>query len=216
MEEPKKQLTLGEFAEILRKFRDDHGVPGDAKVVLDDNTDDDEYVVGLESCRSIYEHLAVDHSAEDTWAKDLDWLINECGEAREKIYDGWRGGSYHMGRDTPIWVAPNGDPTRRALVGATLRKGLLPEHDDWSVVLDTKQLEMGSPLAADPMFAKKLNMAYYLTGWEWDEFTNFDKELSPDQEERVRKALAVQREVAEELMKEIGEEWMPYWWTDDD
>lgn len=64
------------------------------------------------SYRGYYDHLALGwtdkHEGPGHWPKASALLAN-LEAAIGKTFEGWKGGSYRMGRDTPLWVANAGD-----------------------------------------------------------------------------------------------------------
>lgn len=87
----KSQVTLGLMIEFLEKF------PGDT------------LVSGLgtfHSYRGYYSDLAFDPINENRTAGDL---LAQCKDAVGRKFEGWKGGEFLMSKDTPLWVAKEGE-----------------------------------------------------------------------------------------------------------
>jgi hypothetical protein len=67
------------------------------------------------SYRGFYDHLAIgyDEGKEATVAD----LVAKLKEAIGKEFDGYKGGTYRMRADTPVWAANYGDSPSTAIVG---------------------------------------------------------------------------------------------------
>lgn len=89
-ERAETQMTLGGFIDALEKL------PPDLKI---------EGLGELDSYRGYYSDLAFEPSSEyKTAAK----LLEECRAAMGEVFQGYKGGDYCMGRNTPLWVASYG------------------------------------------------------------------------------------------------------------
>jgi hypothetical protein len=101
-------VTLGEMINALIDV--DHN----KRVVLSDAPD-----AGLGrpmSYRGYYSDLAFDPTDGPT---TVGKLLAECNVANGNTFEGYKGGEYAMGKDTPLWVAGYGDASGRAIVATT-------------------------------------------------------------------------------------------------
>lgn len=64
---------------------------------------------GLCSYRGYYEQLALGYT--DDYAKEMNVgiLLELLKDTIDKVFEGWKGGDYQMGEDTPMWVANPGE-----------------------------------------------------------------------------------------------------------
>ena len=122
-----EQLTVGTLLEALRPFSSEARVRllfcGLAPTVL-------------ESYRGYYEQLAfgwvdpADGNEYPTVAEVRGWLR----DATKRSFTGWKGGTYSMTADTPLWVDNPGSATGTALVGVA------GEYDADAVLLTETEL----------------------------------------------------------------------------
>lgn len=91
------QLTLGE---IILKLEN---MPPDAPVRFDFDSN----VGGLDSWRGSYSELALGY--QDDEPITVNDLLNDCRFSVGKTYEGYKGGEFKMGRQTPVWVANWGE-----------------------------------------------------------------------------------------------------------
>ena len=69
------------------------------------------------SYRGYYSDLAFEPQEDFATAKELlQWCQNALGET----FEGYKGGDYLMGDDTPLWVSPYGIASSDAVVAATM------------------------------------------------------------------------------------------------
>lgn len=80
----------------------------------------------LASYRGIYNHLALGYSMEQH-LPNVGELLKLLRAAVGSDFEGWKGGSFRMKHDTPIWVANRGEHTNTAIIG-------LAECDDQTIV----------------------------------------------------------------------------------
>ena len=85
----------------------------------------------FDSYRGYYDHLALGY--EDGHLITAGGLKELAEAALGATYDGWKGGSYRMTRDTPVWIANPGDCWGRGIVAVDSGG-----EDGWRVVLRTK------------------------------------------------------------------------------
>ena len=84
------QLTLGELIKFLETQPSDLLVEGLGE---------------LDSYRGYYRDLAFEPVTTQRSAEDL---LVECQSAMGKVFEGYKGGDYLMGENTPLWVANYG------------------------------------------------------------------------------------------------------------
>ncbi len=89
------QLTLGELIIKLET------IPDKTKSVV---YDFGEFVpTEIDSWRGIYAELALDYDKKEP--KTIEQILNLLKNAVGKTFEGYKGGDFRMGRNTPIWVA---------------------------------------------------------------------------------------------------------------
>ena len=89
-ERAKSQMTLGGLIDTLKE--------------LNPNME----VMGLEephSYRGYYQDLAFELSVSNMKVSEM---LNMCQECMGEVFEGYKGGDFQMGRNTPIWVANYG------------------------------------------------------------------------------------------------------------
>lgn len=86
----------------------------------------------LDSWRGSYDELALGFSLEGQ-APTVAALLEELKSAIGKTFEGYKGGQYVMGKNTPVWVANYGNTGNTGIV-EVLEK-------DWTVILETKYCE---------------------------------------------------------------------------
>ena len=69
---------------------------------------------GLRSWRGSYSEIAIEWD-EKTETK-VQWLIDELKAAIGKTYEGYKGGDFTMGKNTPVWVDNYGDASHTGVV----------------------------------------------------------------------------------------------------
>jgi hypothetical protein len=52
-------------------------------------------------------------------------LLDDACAAVGKTFEGYKGGEFVMGRNTPVWTDQSGDYYRRAITGVAIRDGLV-------------------------------------------------------------------------------------------
>jgi hypothetical protein len=97
-------MTLGQIIDVLK--RKDQTLP----VLYDFVHFGPE---GIASYRGSYEQLALGYSTNRIYVGQL---LKLCEDAVGKEFQGWKGGDYIMGRDTPVWVANPGESGGTAIV----------------------------------------------------------------------------------------------------
>ena len=112
------QLTLGELNDQL------------AKLKLRKGKEEISYefqVNGLsvklstvDSYRGYYVDLAI-HAVLGAYT-DFSRFRQTLKKAQGKTFEGWKGGDYLMGQDTPLWLAPEGHCGNVCLVGVEIHK----------------------------------------------------------------------------------------------
>lgn len=86
----------------------------------------------LDSYRGYYSDLAIGYTNdEDGWV--VGKLRSALTEAVGSVFEGYKGGDYRMGRETPVWVANYGRSHGVAVVRV--------ERQSWRVVLHTAMID---------------------------------------------------------------------------
>jgi hypothetical protein len=150
--EQQKQLTLGELIKALEPMLEDWK----GKVASSKEKNDEEPTIifdfgsalptGLSSYRGYYAQLAINYSFNgygnmvgyhkqdgstfEPKPPTLSEFLAMLKEADGKEYIGWKGGEFVMRKNTPLWVANDGDCDDTAVVGV-FNKG-------WGVILLTQ------------------------------------------------------------------------------
>lgn len=78
-----------------------------------------------QSYRGYYCDLAFEKVDRKRTAGDL---LNMCKGAMGEVYEGYKGGDFQMGRNTPVWIAPYGSCGQRIM--AIQDDGTLELADD--------------------------------------------------------------------------------------
>lgn len=112
-------LTLGE---ALKKLK---SLPQDAPIVVDRG----DYVSGVSSYRGFYADLALLPCTEPKTVRDV---VFDLSATLGKHQEGWKGGSFLMLADTPLWVARRGEASDIAILD------LAPFHGGYAFL--TKKL----------------------------------------------------------------------------
>lgn len=124
-----KQLTLGEIILKLeavnpkRKNGEDKTIIYDFAYFLPTH---------LMSWRGSYCELAIGYSDKEP-GKTVNEFLKDLKEAIGKIYSGYKGGDYMMGKTTPIWVANYGESCETAIVNI--------KDGQYMVILETQYIE---------------------------------------------------------------------------
>jgi len=102
------QLSLGELIEKLERVEDKSlSVTFDFCYLP---------VSGLNSWRGDYAELAVGYTEYGLVGLTVEAFLTECKAAVGKRFEGYKGGTYLMDTDTPIWVANWGDSSDTCVV----------------------------------------------------------------------------------------------------
>lgn len=121
------QMTLGELIDALRHM------PRNEVVIFDFGR----FVPQeLHSYRGYYEDLAIGY-AQVEWAAEpkVANVLATLRAAVGKDFYGWKGGSYTIGSDTPVWVSTaEGDAGNTVIIGV--------EATDQAVVLKTGHADL--------------------------------------------------------------------------
>lgn len=132
------QLTLGQIIDKLEKCGLTHGEKDEPKQVDYDFAS--AIPTTLDSWRGAYEELALgfklsgydnddEHFAETT----AETLLSELKNAVGKQYGGWKGGTYTMTRETPVWVTNAGNSGNTGIIDVV--------DDGWRIILMTAYCE---------------------------------------------------------------------------
>ena len=92
-ERAESQMTLGKMIDALA------AMPPDAKVSA---------LSGAHSYRGYYSDLAFEPGNPGQTRKASE-LLADCRSAMGEVFEGYKGGEYQMGRNTPVWVSHYGD-----------------------------------------------------------------------------------------------------------
>jgi hypothetical protein len=85
------QMTLGKMIDRLAAMQPDAMIDG---------------LENPHSYRGYYSDLAFERRAEKITVKDA---LTMCRAAMGEVFEGYKGGDFQMGRNTPLWVASYGD-----------------------------------------------------------------------------------------------------------
>lgn len=126
-------LTLGKLREIAESYPE-------ARFVLlggDHSEGVAETIGDPHSYRGYYADCSFETVQETKRGREIAAM---CDTIERNVYEGYKGGEYRYGPETPLWVAPYGC-TGSALVGAVA----LPTHPDDGggvyVVLETREID---------------------------------------------------------------------------
>lgn len=112
-ERAQTQLTLGKLIAVLEALPADALVPG---------------LHAPHSYRGYYCDLAFEREP-GSWRRAAD-VLDDCRGAMGQVFEGYKGGEFMMGANTPVWVARWGSSGMRLM-------GLEPEKDPILVPDDT-------------------------------------------------------------------------------
>lgn len=115
-------MRLGKFIDALKACKPDADVIFDFYGFSPD---------GLASYRGYYDHLAFGFT-DDKAAKVSD-ILALAEDAMGKTFEGYKGGDFTMGADTPLWVGNYGESRSTAIVGV--------KNCDWRVILETAYVD---------------------------------------------------------------------------
>lgn len=118
-------LTLGQLIELLKQH--------DSSIAVRIDTDrypTDTFPGAPESYRGYYSDLAFRPSGDPITASEL---LKLCASALDATFEGYKGGHFVMGADTPLWLSEWGNSSGLAIVGI--------EHIGSELVLKTKHIE---------------------------------------------------------------------------
>jgi hypothetical protein len=113
-----EQMTLGSIIDVLKRKNPETCVMFDFVHFQPK---------GVHSYRGYYEQLAIGYEVGSS-AKVGD-LLKQLEDANGKKFYGYKGGTYLMHRDTPVWVANHNESGGTAIVDV--------RDDDWCVRLVT-------------------------------------------------------------------------------
>ena len=113
-------LTLGNMIEILRDQ------PKDRLVRVSGTL----YPCKARSYRGYYSDLAFEITSDRITCEEF---LKECDSALGKTFEGFKGGDFIMGKDTPLWISEYGVSSGIAVVGS----GII----DNELVLMTKKVD---------------------------------------------------------------------------
>ena len=116
----KYQMTLGKMIETL------NGLPVDARISYGDGASP-----GIpESYRGYYSDLSFRDTVQPI---NVGSFLDKCQQALNETFEGYKGGDYRMGQDTPLWRSEYGEASGLAIMDVVAAYG--------QVVLTTKQVE---------------------------------------------------------------------------
>lgn len=119
-------LKLGDLVEALASAI----AAGNGKMAV--TTSGGGFVTNPHSYRGYYEDLALEPSSSITTIEELHAEL--CQRVLNKELEGYKGGDFRMGTDTPIWISPYGCSYNDAVVGYEVA-------GDGGIVLITKNVE---------------------------------------------------------------------------
>ena len=132
------QLTLGALIKKLEGFGNTYGEEDKDKLVYFDFGT--ARPTTLHSWRGSYSELALgyelagyDDSSSKYDENTMSKLLVELKSGVGKVFQGWKGGDFRMGNNTPMWVSNPGNGSHTALVDAI--------DDVFRVILITKWIE---------------------------------------------------------------------------
>ena len=108
--------TIGKLQQEIRSL--------DPNLMVRFDYDKHHYVDSFEfhSYRGWYHHLGIGTVTEPT---DIERLSRELEHSLMVTYEGYRGGTYFMYPETPIWAAEEGSSGARAITGLTVTDSLV-------------------------------------------------------------------------------------------
>ena len=116
-------LTLGELRRRVSEHRELFGqdAPVEFRML---GTKEQLFVGSVGSYRGYYEDLAFEPTTESQVevVKTADDLLRLCNWALDRDFPGYKGGSYTMSADTPLWVSPHGHNTKWAILDTMNRE----------------------------------------------------------------------------------------------
>lgn len=101
-------MTLDEFIEALEGLSPDLAIKFDRGISPGD----------FSSYRGYYHHLAIEAGEPTT----VGTVLERAKACMGRCFEGYKGGSYMMGEDTPVWVSEYGIASGIRIVGVTVCK----------------------------------------------------------------------------------------------
>lgn len=133
-----KQLSLGELIQKIEELGLTYAAGEEAKTVCFDFGS--AIPTTLNSWRGIYAELALGYKLSGYDSNDehfpnvtAESLLNELKSALNKSFEGWKGGDFIMGENTPVWVANPGNSGDTAIIDVI--------DDGWRLILITQFTE---------------------------------------------------------------------------
>ncbi len=114
-----QRLTLGQLVNLLNKIKDKYN--NDDLFELEIKYDfADFYPTEPESYRGYYDHLAFGYKNDrgNDFPKFIEFL-KWSEESVGKVYEGYKGGKFLMGHDTPVWVSNWGECSDTVIIDVT-------------------------------------------------------------------------------------------------
>lgn len=109
-------MSLGALIKALEAAPPERSVHLGFKGIVPDSVD---------SYRGYYDHLAIGfHAGDSITIADLLEMLRGANGGR---FEGYKGGTYRMGEETPVWVANYGESPENRIVGVAV--------DDYSVTI---------------------------------------------------------------------------------
>jgi hypothetical protein len=93
----------------------------------------------LMSWRGIYAELSLGYRLGN--AIKVSELLGQCKEAVGKVFEGYKGGDFRMGRGTPVWVANYGESSRESEKYKYVNVAIVGVQDGEKVTLLTQECE---------------------------------------------------------------------------
>lgn len=123
------QKFLDGVSAAMRKTREDYHMTLGAVIAALDGADKDMPVVlsddttrgpgKARSYRGYYSDLAFSPERPTT----VGAFLEACRSALGKTFEGYKGGDFVMDESTPLWIAPYGESTDRAIIGSSIVNG---------------------------------------------------------------------------------------------
>lgn len=134
--EDNEQLSLGDLINELEKLLPN--VEDDCTINLDFPNS---YPNSVTSWRGSYNELSIEYSNIYDNKTTLKEFIKTLKNAIGETFTGWKGGSYIMTKDTPLWVANSGNSGN---TGNTAVIGVLPIvgcNGIYDVIINTRYID---------------------------------------------------------------------------
>ncbi len=134
----KRQLTLGKF--IIKLERAQIRTSSNSLKIwkprgLTIETDEDGDVT-IASFRGYYDHLALVRGHAISTAK-ISLVLEKARSCVGKSFEGWKGGTYLMGKDTPMWLSAWGSAENYMICNIKIKNDvayLILKEEEWGTL----------------------------------------------------------------------------------